>query len=214
MARKKRLKVTTEEEIQAEKALTELNISARNQKFFATISEDKIRQFAALIYQMEEQGKKEHEMAQRLGLTVGQVQYIMQHPAFEESYHMLIEDDAEAIRSVLRPGLEQVANTLKERAKAGDMKAVALYMKIMGADKPPEDTIGNQLEWFMKRIMKAGFKNKSQIASERIAAQIAEDDVVDSTAEVIEEEHSEDEMYRRVRQDPDSDPDTDSEDDE
>lgn len=151
------------------------------------IDPDRVKELAVNISNLCRDNFTLEQIGKVLGISPPMIAAIQRTDYYQKSVHELVKDDGDTFRAALRASSSTVAATLAELAMAGNVKAIALFAKIMGADSSKEDKSTDSMVAWIKWMDRLGHKNVEDENTERIK-------LLDNTEGVIDADYEIDQM--------------------
>jgi predicted transcriptional regulator len=168
-----------------------LDVQKENDIFFSRVTTDRLQELAIIIADCRRTEVEISEIAEMLGITASQVAAIMKSDIYLQSVQTAVKDDADLVRTVMRPSLVKITQELIRKAEGGDHKSIALVMKTVGADKPEPEKKKDAMAGYKDMLAQLGIQSLQDKNNEKLKA-LASEEIIDAEYEKIEGEEYED----------------------
>lgn len=145
-----------------------------------------------------------------LGLTQSHLDMLRSSPDYNSTFMTNVDDPAEAIRQSMQNTAIKASERLEELVQQGDMDAIKVALKSVGADKPAETQMADTTKFFLDLLVKVGIKSHDRKASDQIeqlkskkkelksAEQLEDEKIMDAEYEILGDDDVDDELKSEV----------------
>jgi len=146
---------------------------------------------------METNNLEDKRICTVLGLTQAHLDLLRSSPDYDSTFMTNVDDPAEAIRQSMQNTAIKASEQLERLVAQGDMDAIKVALKSVGADKPAETQMADTTKFFLDLLGKIGIKSHDRKASDQIEQlkskkkdaksedQLADEKIMDAEYEIL-----------------------------